>query len=509
MSPIFAVCLSKAQKILWFSQPTNRMRLLRNLCIFMMVLSSSSLVAQYTGVINSNRPGFSESPYSVGTGIYQLETSFFYRKVDRLPTFSRPESTGVDMLFRTSFLLEKLEFNVNFGFQQGQIAFQNIFNSSYDATGIRNLTVGAKYLVYEQEYDDKSKEIRSWRKRMAFDWKRLIPSVAAYVGVNTGIENPVFNLFENGGFSPKVGVLLQNDITRDLNVVTNIFYDRITTSAPELSYIITATYSLDNRWSTFFENQTISNKYRVESNLGSGIAFLWNRNLQLNGSFRLVAEGRASGFYTSFGASYRLDRHADPYEEVDEFGNPIEDDVFDDDSKKKGFFGRIFGKVTGLFKKKSKKSVPKGPTVLKDKTIESIKQNTNKDEQTLNNDTIQKVEKPIRTRPKRVRVKPTKFKKVKKPKDKKKGGLLGIFGGKSKEDKEKEDKEKKKKEAEKIKNMSQKDVDKELRKLDKEQKKLERKQRKEAEKKKREEEKRKKKEKKKKKKDEEKEDENG
>ena len=470
-----------------------------------MVLFTCSMSAQYTGVINSNRPGFSESPYSVGSGVYQFETSIFHRKIDRLPTFSRPQASGVDFLFRTSFFMEKLELNLNFGYQKGQIAFQNIFNSSYDKTGIRNLTVAAKYLIYEQEYEDKSKEVRSWKRRHSFDWKRLIPSVAGYVGVNTGIGDPVFNLYDNGGFSPKVGVLLQNDLTRELNVVTNIYYDRITTDAPELSYIITATYSLDERWSTFFENQTISNKYQVESNLGSGIAYLWNRNLQLNSSFRLVADGRAQGFYASFGASYRLDRHADDYEEVDEFGNPIEDDEFED-TKKKGFFGKLFGGITNIFKNKKKTS--NAPIVLKDKTIESIKKNTNIEEKTINNDTIQKTveEKPIRTRPKRVRVKPSKYKKTKSSKKKKGGMFGGLFGGKSKKDKAAD---KKKKEEDRIKKMSQKEIDRELKKLEKEQKKLERQQKKDAAKKKKEEEKKKKEEEKKKKDNEKKDDNDG
>ena len=72
--------------------------------ILILILICSPLYSQYTEVINSNRPGFSESPYSVGTGVYQLETNVFYRKVERLPTFSRPELLGIDLLFRTSFL---------------------------------------------------------------------------------------------------------------------------------------------------------------------------------------------------------------------------------------------------------------------------------------------------------------------------------------------------------------------------------------------------------------------
>jgi hypothetical protein len=466
-----------------------------------MVLFASTVSAQYTGVINSNRPGFSESPYSVGNGVYQLETSIFFRKIGQTPTFSRPQATGINFLFRTSFFKEQLEINLNFTYQNAEIAFQNIFQSSYFSAGIQDLSIGAKYLIYEQEYDDKSKEVRSWKERHSFDWKRLIPSVAAYAGVHAPVGNDLFFLYDEGGFSPKVGVLLQNDLTRDLNVVTNIFYDRITTEAPELSYIITATYSLNDRWSTFFENQTLSNKFRIETNLGSGIAYLWNRNLQLNSSLRLVTNGAASGFYTSFGASYRLDKHADDYVEVDEFGNPLEEYA---ENKGKGFFGKVWDTITGIFKKKGKKKAA-AEVKLKEKTIESIRKNTNIDEITINNDSIQKTEaKPIRTRPKRVRVKPTKYKPIKKKKEK--SGFLGIFGKKKKDDK-KEDLE-----ALKKKEMSDKEIKKQLKELEKEQRKLEKEQKKEEERKKREEAKKKKREKKKKKKDkenEENEEENG
>ena len=274
--------------------------------------------------------------------------------------------------------------------------------------------------------------------------------------------------------------------TNDLNIITNIYYDRITTSAPELSYIITATYSLNERWSTFFENQTISNSYRVESNIGSGLAFLWNPNLQINTSLRLIADGKSKGFYASFGSSYRLNKHQDQFTEVDELGNPIEKNNFKERSKK-GFFGRLFAKITAIFNKKGKSS--SRPKKLTEKSLESIKKNTNKDEQTINNDTLSNVNsKPIRTKPKRVRVKPTKYKEVKS--DKKKG-FLGIFKGTSNNKKEKKRKEK---EAKKIDKMSQKDIDKELKKLDKKQKKLERELKKEEDRDKRKEAKKKKKE---------------
>ena len=137
------------------------------------------------------------------------------RSTDIHPTFSKPQSYGVDFLFRTSFFKEKLEFNLNLAYQNEQISFQNIFNSSYYKNGIRKLTIGAKYLIYEQKYKDKSKEIRSWVERNRFDFKRLIPTVAAYVGINTGVPDDVFVTKD---FSPKAGVLLQNDLSDNFNI---------------------------------------------------------------------------------------------------------------------------------------------------------------------------------------------------------------------------------------------------------------------------------------------------
>lgn len=326
------------------------MKNIKSVLFFVLFLFSfSSIFAQYTDVINSNKPGFSESPYSVGTGVYQFESNLFLRNTSIDPTFSRPQSFGFDLLFRTSFLLEKLELNTQLTYQRDKVAFKNIFTSHYFTSGLSRLTVGAKYLIYQQEYDDKSKEIRSWRKRMAFDKKRLIPSVAIYAGLNTDFLS---DYYKRGSMSPKVGVLLQNNLSNQLNVVTNVFYDNIRTDFSEFSYIVTSTYNYNLRWSWFLENQTIFQKNRTISNLGGGLAYLYNRNLQFNTSLRYLMEGNTNGYFASLGVSYRIDKHKDPYILLDDNGNEIKDTPINRYNKKKeGFFKRLFS----IFKKKEKK----------------------------------------------------------------------------------------------------------------------------------------------------------
>jgi hypothetical protein len=60
--------------------------------------------------------------------------------------------------------------------------------------------------------------------------------------------------------------------------------------------------------------------------------------LQLNASGRLLFEGRSSGFYTSLGVSYRIDKHEDSYIEVDDNGQ----EILREKDYRGGFFKRLF-----------------------------------------------------------------------------------------------------------------------------------------------------------------------
>ena len=338
------VCMAMKNNFLKFLKlnPTSTKR---GLLFLLICLFSQTVKAQYTNVINSNKPGFSESPYSVGTGIYQFESDVFYKRTSIKPTFSQPEALGIDLLFRTSFFLERLELNTQISYQRDQVAFKNIFTSHYFKNGLSKATIGAKYLVFQQKFTDKSKEVRSWKRRHAFDKKRLIPSVAVYAGFNTNFLGEVH---KTSKMTPKFGILLQNDLSNDFNVITNFFYDKMGTDAVEFSYIITGTFNFSDRWSTFFENQGVYRKERTDTNIGTGLAFLLTTNLQINASARGVLEGNTQGFYGSIGVSYRINKHRDSYIELDNNGNPLEESPMDSYAKKGNFFQRMLR----IFKKK-------------------------------------------------------------------------------------------------------------------------------------------------------------
>lgn len=302
---------------------------------------------QYTEVINSNRPGFSEAPYSLGTGVYQVESSLFYRKTENNSIFSRPRNIGLNMLVRAGLFSEKLEINVNFTAQQDQIVFNNIFQSTEESILISQFNIAGKYLIYQPKYKDKSKEVRSWKKRYSFDYKRLIPSVGIYAGANTNI---VDRFYQVGKIAPIVGVLLQQNFTNTFNLINNFYYNNIGTKKETYTYIVTATKSFRNRFSSFIEYKGDFFQTTYNHNVGAGLAYLFNRNLQINGSGRFLIEGETEGFFTSIGLSFRIDNHKDSYIDLDRIDFEKNKTTIDrEKSNRDNFFKRIFKKI---FKKK-------------------------------------------------------------------------------------------------------------------------------------------------------------
>ncbi|MBL4745125.1 MAG: transporter [Flavobacteriaceae bacterium] len=302
--------------------------------ISLLCFSNYCAQAQYTEIINSKRPGFSESPYSVGTGVYQVEAGFFYKEINKPVTYSTSQSIGTHLFLRTGQFFERLEINLALSFQQDEHTFYNLFKSNYKESGLSRFTLGGKYLIFKQEYADRSKEIRSWKRKYAFDWKRMVPSVGVYLGVNT---NLLGDGFKEEGVTPKVALLLQNDFTDKLVLITNIIGDKITGDHPEYGYIATITYAASDRISMFAENQGVFIKERQnEFHLGAGIAYLASPNLQFDTSIRTNLERGYTYMYAAVGCSWRLDLHKDSFKTTAKENRPKRI------KKRGGFFSRLF-----------------------------------------------------------------------------------------------------------------------------------------------------------------------
>ncbi len=342
--------------------------------IFGLQLSS----AQYTELVNSRRPGFSDSPFSVGTDVLQFEGGLFYKSIEDRGT--SVTSYGTDIMIRYGKFLEKLEINLDARFQYDDLDFDNAFilaNPGLEDVsnfGIGKLTLGAKYMVYSPKYDDKSKYIRSWKRRTSYDWKRLIPAVAVYAGVNLPVTKTYIGGNVPGYFdeelSPRIAIFTQNNFTDKFVFITNLVMDKLGTDFKENSYILTGTYSITDKWSIFGEHQGIFKGDGIPNDFqfGGGVAFLYNKNTQFDVAARTISDRDGSTLLLNAGLSWRLDRHKDKFKLIGSDGQTVEKD------KKEGsFFSRLFGKNKQSKQRKVKKVKARKRKIKKDKAPKKSK----------------------------------------------------------------------------------------------------------------------------------------
>jgi len=275
--------------------------------LFLSMLWLQHSFAQYTQVINSKRPGFSESPFAVGSRVYQIEAGMFYQNSNEKNIFALKNSLGSDLFLRTGLLSEKLECNLNFKYQKDDFLSQLEPEKTTQLNGFSQFTVGIKYLIYKPTYKDPSKEIRSWKAKMKFDKKRLIPSVGIYAGLNTNLLSQDYKLT---AMSPKVALLLQNDFDDYTIWVNNVSVDYFNIKEMRTySYISTLSYAMTDRFSIFAEHQGAFLPLKKEFKLGGGTAYLLSKDLQLGLNMHWDMKTDHLNLYGGLGVSWRLDKH--------------------------------------------------------------------------------------------------------------------------------------------------------------------------------------------------------
>lgn len=281
-------------------------------CLF--ILGTWMSNAQYTEIINSNRPGNSVSAFSVGTNVLQGEAGFSIekREHDKLRTSS--DFRNGEFAVRYGLLLEQLEVSWEGTYSREKITDNtSTVPFSYTRSDFTEHTIGLKYLIFDPfKNPEKNKpNLYSWRANNKPQWKDLIPAIAVYAGANLNFgDNPFYP--DESTVSPKVMVATQNHISGNWVVITNLIYDKFTEEDPMFSYIITVTHTLKNpKYSIFAEHQGFKSDAYGDGLFRIGAAALINEDLQLDFGIGANIKDTPSRLMGGVGLSYRLDFHED------------------------------------------------------------------------------------------------------------------------------------------------------------------------------------------------------
>lgn len=282
------------------------MNRLQTIGTLLLVLSINSISAQFTDLINSNRPGESMSAFAVGKTILQVEAGLYkIKENDPFLKYSIP-GYGTEFVIRYGFLKEQLEFIGNLQYQADE--FQSSY-SNFSRSGFKKLGLGAKYLLYDpyKRLDD-TPNIYSYAANHKFKWKSLLPSVSLFAGMNFNSSGNDFNSTLNKSISPKVMLITQNQFPGSNVFVTNIFYDNIGTLNPTLGYVVTYTKGFDDHWSAFVEHKGITSDLIKDYYLATGIAYLFDKNMQIDASITTNTKNTPSIVFGGIGLSWRFDK---------------------------------------------------------------------------------------------------------------------------------------------------------------------------------------------------------
>src|SRR6056300_1133208 len=152
--------------------------------IFSMLMLPVFLQAQYTEVINSNRPSRSMGAFSVGTNVYQLEQGLSMQN-GTFSTFQDAQFSGIGSRsqLRIGLFKEQLEFIGTMDYQKDRFRFTYALGlQEINRAGYKEVSIGLKYLVFDpfRNVEKYKPSIKSWRKNHSFRFRDLIPAVAVY-----------------------------------------------------------------------------------------------------------------------------------------------------------------------------------------------------------------------------------------------------------------------------------------------------------------------------------------
>ncbi|WP_309612663.1 transporter [Flavobacterium sp.] len=278
-----------------------------NLKTFLLVcflLISATQYAQYTDIINSNRPGESMSAFSVGKTVIQAEAGLYGIKEEHNLSRYEANGFGTELDVRYGAFFDQFEFTLNTQYQYDWYEAPLVSDTR---GGFKQITVGAKYLVYDPFIKQDKPNIYSWKANHKFSFKQFIPAVAVYAGVNFNLGNNPYTFPTDRKISPKVMVITQNHFGTKWVWVNNIIADKYMTDYPTLGIISTMTRGFNMRWSGFLEFQGYKSDWYADTVFRLGAAYLVRENIQLDASFSKNVKDTPSLLLANVGMAWRFD----------------------------------------------------------------------------------------------------------------------------------------------------------------------------------------------------------
>lgn len=268
--------------------------------------------AQFTDVINSNRPGQSMAAFSVGKTIIQTEMGLESARETYSKNNYQVASLGGEIALRYGAIFEQLEFYGSVNYQK-ETYTDLITNLDKKSSGIQTAQVGAKFMVYDpmMNYEEKINKY-SWKANHKFNWRQFIPAIAVYGGLTINNDakfyRPLLPPIEQKNTTGLKGmVLTQNQFGR-FALITNFGISNFgIANYQSVDYVVSLTRGINDRWSILLENQGMNSKVYHNTLFRAGGAYLLAENLQIDAALASSVTNEPTVVIANIGLSWRFD----------------------------------------------------------------------------------------------------------------------------------------------------------------------------------------------------------
>lgn len=296
--------------------------------IILVVFVLNNIHAQYTDVINSNRPSQSMGAFAVGKSVYQLEQGISLRQGSFSALYDASYiGLGIKTELRIGVFREQLELIGSVDYQVDALSYSNTLGAyKIDRNAPRDFSAGIKYLVFDpfRRVDKYAVNVYSWHANRRLRWRDLVPAVSIYGGAQfstTGTfpyqEN--FHQLYQFNYKPiteptvsgQATLILQQHLRPGLVLVHNLGMRYIGAEITQQKLIGTLTYSTRSDWSYFIEYRIDDSILYTDTTLATGFAYLVSPNLQLDTFLQRSVKETPQLMTAGVGVSFRIDRHND------------------------------------------------------------------------------------------------------------------------------------------------------------------------------------------------------
>jgi hypothetical protein len=280
--------------------------------LFLTLLFCVSSWAQFTDVINSNRPGQSMAAFSVGKTIIQAEMGLDASRESYAKNDYEVAAMGGDLVLRYGAIFEQLEFYGSVNYQKETYTYL-LTQRDQKHSGIQTVQVGAKFMVYDpmMNYEKKINKY-SWKANHKFDWRQFIPAIAVYGGLTINNDakfyRPLLPPIEQKNTTGLKGMLLTQNQFGRFALITNFGISNYGVANYEsVDYVISLTRGINDRWSILLENQGMNSQVYRNTLFRAGGAYLLAENLQVDAALASSITNEPAFVVANIGCSWRFD----------------------------------------------------------------------------------------------------------------------------------------------------------------------------------------------------------